>query len=283
MPFGGLLTTGIISAGSSILGGITQRGAAKRAATAQVNSANQANRFAIDRSDESRGFINEATGNADNRLEQSAQDVRDVLQPYRLAGAKGTNELSAMGEFSYNPSQLTDDPGYAFRLAEGNKALTNSIAARGGTLSGSTIKAGIGFNSGMASQEYGNAFQRALTSYNTNESRYKDLAGIGLNSAGMETGADIGVGSQIANNNMNRGSQLVGLNTHLADLYSNNITGGGNATAAGTIGAGNATAGMFSGIGQTAADVFNTYKTQQSQNRYFDLLKNLQPGAVATP
>jgi hypothetical protein len=52
------------------------------------------------------------------------------------------------------------DPGYAFRQAEGQKALERGAAARGKLLSGEQFKALSDFNSGLASQEYGNWWNR---------------------------------------------------------------------------------------------------------------------------
>lgn len=268
MPFGGLLTTGLLSAGTSIFGGITQRNAAKNAATQQVNAANDVLGFAVPRTQEAQARINAGLGNANDRLETALSDTRDVLQPYRLAGQKGTNELAAMDQFSYNPSQLTDDPGYQFRLAEGNKALNASAAARGGVLSGSTLKAAAAYNSGQASQEYQNAFNRALTSYNTNESRFKDLAGIGLSAAGTQTSANLAAAGQESGNTMSAATQDANLNMSLADLYERARTGAGNAQAAGTIGAGNATAGIFGNLGNTATQLFSQYQQQNDFDRF---------------
>jgi hypothetical protein len=52
------------------------------------------------------------------------------------------------------------DPGYAFRQAEGQKALERGAAARGKLLSGEQYKSLSDFNSGLASQEYGNWWNR---------------------------------------------------------------------------------------------------------------------------
>lgn len=57
---------------------------------------------------------------------------------------------------------------YKFRTAEGQRAMQNSAAARGTLLSGSFAKALQNYGQEAASQEYGNAYNRALTSYGTN-------------------------------------------------------------------------------------------------------------------
>lgn len=60
------------------------------------------------------------------------------------------------------------DPGYQFRLKEGARAMTNSAAAKGNLLGGAFAKALQGYGQEQASQEYGNAYNRALTNYSTN-------------------------------------------------------------------------------------------------------------------
>jgi len=52
------------------------------------------------------------------------------------------------------------DPGYLFRLAEGQKVLENSAAARGGLLSGQTGKALQQYGQNFASNEFGNIYDR---------------------------------------------------------------------------------------------------------------------------
>jgi hypothetical protein len=56
---------------------------------------------------------------------------------------------------------LANDPGVAFRLAEGRKALEGSAAAKGGLLSGPTLAALQRQGQELSSQEYSNAFARA--------------------------------------------------------------------------------------------------------------------------
>lgn len=58
------------------------------------------------------------------------------------------------------PTKFGDDPGYKFRLEEGQKALDRSAAAKGMLLSGAQIQATNDYNQGMASQEYGNWWNR---------------------------------------------------------------------------------------------------------------------------
>lgn len=73
------------------------------------------------------------------------------------------------GDFTApDPSKVADDPYYQFRAKEGQKALERSAAARGTLLSGGTLKALEGYSQGLASEEAGKSFDRALAGYTTN-------------------------------------------------------------------------------------------------------------------
>lgn len=70
--------------------------------------------------------------------------------------------------FSFDPKSVYDDPGYKFRLNESIAGVNNKFAARGLLQSGFAAKGVIDRASDVASQEYGNAFNRALQSYGAN-------------------------------------------------------------------------------------------------------------------
>lgn len=59
-----------------------------------------------------------------------------------------------------DPSKFQTDPSYQFRKQEGMDGLQSSAAAGGGLLSGAALKSLNRYNSDLASQEYGNAWQR---------------------------------------------------------------------------------------------------------------------------
>ena len=63
---------------------------------------------------------------------------------------------------------MSNDPGYAFRLQQGENALQNSAAAKGVLNTGGSLEAALNYGQDYASQEYGNVYNRALQSYNAN-------------------------------------------------------------------------------------------------------------------
>lgn len=79
----------------------------------------------------------------------------------------------------FSQTNWQQDPGYAFRLAEGQKALERSGSAKGMTLSGAQQKALAGYGQGMASQEYGNAYNRYTNDQNNLTTVSRALLGPG--------------------------------------------------------------------------------------------------------
>jgi hypothetical protein len=63
----------------------------------------------------------------------------------------------------FGMEDFQQDPGYAFRMSEGLKALDRQAAARGGLISGAALKGAQRFGQNEASQEYTNAFNRYQT------------------------------------------------------------------------------------------------------------------------
>jgi hypothetical protein len=99
----------------------------------------------------------------------------------------------------FGVSDFQTDPGYAFRLSEGMKALDRTAAARGGLLSGATLKGAEQYNQGLASQEYQNAFNR----YQTNRANQLNplmgyATGPGLSATSSDTAATGNFGNAAA-------------------------------------------------------------------------------------
>lgn len=71
-----------------------------------------------------------------------------------------------------DPTTFAQDPSYGFRLSEGAKGIERSAARRGTLLTGGTAKALTDWGQNAASQEYQNAYERALSAYDTNRSTF---------------------------------------------------------------------------------------------------------------
>lgn len=140
---------------------------------------------------------------------QQAADVQrqiferqvELQEPWRQAGMTALNKLIPMAT-QYTPfgaQQFQADPGYAFRLAEGQKALERQAAARGGLISGSALKAAQRYGQEMGSQEYQNAFNRYQAERAAALNPLQSLAGVGQTSVNALTGAAGAYGTNIGN------------------------------------------------------------------------------------
>lgn len=205
MPFGGLLTVGAISAGSSLFGSLF---GANKAANAQVKAAQIA---------------------ADTQLKMYEQGRQD-LAPWRGAGGGAVGQMSELlqpggwADQQYDPAQFAQDPGYQFRLAEGQKALERSASARGMTLSGGALKSLEGYSQGMASQEYGKAYERWNNQRLQKWNMLQGVANMGMGAAGSTVQAGANAANQISDAQMGAGNAQAGAWMNMG----NTISGAGN-------------------------------------------------------
>jgi len=252
------ITVAMIGAGGAILGGAIAGSGARQAASTQADAATQAAAVQSQSSDKALA------------LQEKLYNQQVGLQePYRQAGLTGQNRLMELlglggntgaanyGQYAQNfgMSDFQADPGYAFRLAQGQKALDQQAAARGGLISGNALKAATGYGQDMASQEYQNAYNR----YQQN--RTNQLQPLG----------NLMASGQAAASNQGAAAGSYGANA------GNLITGAGNAIAGGITGAGQATAAGQYGTANTFANALNTgVSSYQNQNNFNNWLAQNQ-------
>jgi hypothetical protein len=166
---------------------------------------------------------------APNR-EQFRMTGGDVNDPMfgKYATAEYTPEMFAKGI----------DPGYQFRLKEGMQGLERSAAARGGLLSGGTLKGIQRYGQDMASQEYTNAFNRYQAERTGTLNPFQAMAGQGQSTA----------------------NTLTNLGMNYANQAGEAYMGAGNARASGYVGQANA-------INQGISGISNMYFQNQLLNR----------------
>ena len=131
--------------------------------------------------------------------ERMFQKQIELQEPWRKAGEAALNKLIPLTDYKkFDMTQFQADPGYAFRLSEGQKALERSAAARGGLLSGGTGKALTRYGQEMGSQEFQNAFNRYQTERAAQLQPLQSLAGVGQTSANTLTSAAGTMGQNIS-------------------------------------------------------------------------------------
>jgi hypothetical protein len=187
-----------------------------------------------------------------SQLDQSALDA--AVQAEMARQGRATQEYEAMkaspefGKYArdFSMADFEQDPGYAFRMNEGLKALDRQAAARGGLISGGALKAAQRYGQEAASQEYTNAFNRYQLNRANQLQPLQSLMG----------------SSQTAANVMGQSAGQYGQNAGEAYM------GSGNARASGYTGGANALIGAINqGVGG--------FQTQ----KFFDRLTHMGPGS----
>lgn len=141
-----------------------------------------------------------ATADTNALLQKQYEQTRTDQEPWRVAGEKALQTIQDTPDFQFTPESFEQmkDPAYQFRMDEGINALDRSAASRGRVLSGAQDRAVTRYGSNLASQEYGNAFNRAKSTYQQNLGTQQSLAGIGqqatniTSQAGQQTAANMG-------------------------------------------------------------------------------------------
>jgi len=199
----------------------------------------------------------DATGEAARLQYQQYQDTVKRQQPFYQAGVNALPELVQASKYTpFGMDQFKADPGYAFRLSEGQKALERSAAARGGLLSGGTGKALERFGQDYGSQEYTNAFNRYQAERQARLGPLQTLTGMG-----QTTAQQVGQAGQT-------------MATNVGDM----TTSGAAARASGYVGGANALTG---GLGQYLNYSSNQAIANALANRGYSMSDpNAHPGGT---
>jgi hypothetical protein len=229
-------TPAFLQAGAGLVGGLAQAASQRQAAAAQADAAQ-------------RGLD----------LQKSIYEQQSALnKPFYQAGVTGQNRLMDLlglgsnttgadfGKYAkdFSMSDFQADPGYAFRLAEGQKALDRQAAARGGLISGGAMKAAARYGQDMGSQEYQSAFNRYQTNRANQLQPLGSLQNVGQSAANQQSGA-------LGNYGVNAGNLL---------------TQQGTAYAAGDI-----------GVGKTINNMIGAGVSAYQDNALIDQLRRLNP------
>lgn len=152
------VTAALIGGGATLASGLMGAQAAKDSAKIQAKSADRVTQL----------------------QREMFEKQLEMQKPWQEAGEQALNKLIPLTDYTaFGMDQFQADPGYAFRLSEGMKGLERSAAARGGLLSGATLKGIQRYGQDMASQEYTNAFNRYQAERQARLGPLQSLAGIG--------------------------------------------------------------------------------------------------------
>ena len=183
-------------------------------------------------------------------------------KPYAAAGEEGLNALRGLMNYKqFGAEDFKTDPGYQFRLQEGLKKLGRTSAARGGVLSGATLRGTQGYAQNLASEEYSNAFSRYLQQRQEDLRIPTYLTGMGQQVAGNLAYLSTNYGANMANFSMGAGAIDAAQTAAKYGVYSDILGAGTNflgaVKGAGGFGKffGGGTGGGQYGLGSTQAQL----------------------------
>ena len=178
-----------IMAGGAVLGGLLSGAGATAGARTQADAAREG-----------------------AQLEKQMFDIQNANQaPYREAGYSALRDIAGMKPYlthQFTPEDFAAgiDPGYAFRLQQGQRALDAQLNRAGGLVGGNALAAMQDYTQGQASQEYGNAFNRYQLQRGNIYNTLASIAGLGQTSLGQTTNASTTAGANIGNLISNAGA-----------------------------------------------------------------------------
>jgi hypothetical protein len=179
------VTVAVASAGGALASGYLQGEAAKEAAGISAGGA----RYAAD-------------------INKQMFDITNAnYAPYRAAGQTALSDLIQRTPELTKPYTAEDfsygiDPGYQFRLAQGQKAAENQYNRAGGLVSGNAMQGMQDYTQGQASQEFANAFGRNAATQTNIFNRLKGIADMGMGAVGGTANAATSAGQTIGSANI---------------------------------------------------------------------------------
>lgn len=186
----------------------------------------------------------EAAEKASNTEMEMFEQNREDMKPWRDAGTVALSQMLAGtkdgGEFNRNftMADFVKDPGYQFRMDQGQQALERGAAARGGVLNGGALREATRYGQDYASNEFNNSYNRFNNDLTTRFGRLSSIAGTGQTST----------------------AQIGQLGTQVAGQIGENTLQAGNARASGYVGSANA-------INNGVQSLGNYFTTQQMLSR----------------
>ena len=220
-PISAMVGSTVLSAGAGLFGASQQAAGQDKALAAQT--AAQEKELAL-----KTRIFDENKANAKPWIDVG----REALTTLDTKIKDGSFDLRA-----YGMEDLLQDPGYKYRVEQGQKALERSAAARGKLVSGNQLAATVELGQEMGSQEFDNAFARTSGERDREYSRLWDQSAQGLSAT----------------------NALSGTATNFANSAGATIAAGGNAAANAAVNTGNVWADFGSGLAKTGNTSIENY------------------------
>ena len=265
----GISASALFAGAASIGGALLSSSAASKAAKGQAAAADRSSeiqREIFDKQTELQAPFRAGGLTAQNRLLTLLG-----LNPMDAAvyGTKGEDGTSTLPQGLYVDPNAADygkyardfgmadyqaDPGYAFRLKEGMKALDAQAASRGGLISGAALKAANRYGQDYASNEYSNAFNRYQTNRSNQLQPLQSLMGSGQTATNATSNAAGAYGAAAGSNALAAGNALASGQVGSANAWNSALGNVGKMFNSSTYGGGG-----YGGVGSgSMSDLQNT-------------------------
>ena len=187
-----------------------------------------------------------------NRQAESDPTYGSLLRAYRNGAEFDSGPAFERGaDFSFTGKDLASEPGYQFGLNQGTQGIERGQASRGNFLSGAAMKELARFNEDYAGTKFGDAYNRAYNTYNTNQTGRLNEYNTNLTRRQNEWNTNLGAYNQnrnsiynfltgVSNTGQASAARVGANNQQVANSVGNNIMASGNAQAASQIATGNA-------------------------------------------
>lgn len=259
--FRNLVVPNLIGGGLNLAGGLIGANASSDAAKTQADAA----KYAAD--------LNAKAGKDALDFQKQVFDTQQKnLEPWMQAGAGALTSIQDLMKdpaYQWNkqftapdPSKTLENPAVKFQLDQGRKLIESTAAARGKIFNPGTMEAVDKYGQGVASEAYGDVYNRAANEYqnayqifqNERAARLnplQSLAGLGQTA----TGQSLTSGNAAASNSAN-----IGMGT--AARVGDQLTDAANANASGYVGRGNSFLNALQNIGNNFMDAYSIYRSK---------------------
>ena len=201
-------------------------------------------------------------------IKEQYEKSEKAFKPYTKAGRRGLAEYERMlgDQAAYEPLIVSDirepfkfgaaefeqykDPGYDFRLAEGERAYNRGMAGLGKRISGERAAGLMEYGQRMGSQEFGAARGRAAKDYASQVAREQQTYDRSLGTYGRQYTQPMAGYGGLAEIGQSSVASLANIGAGAASGTARAYGAAGEARAAGTLGQAGAWAGSLRDIGQ---------------------------------
>lgn len=151
--------------------------------------------------------------------------TRSDFAPWRAAGGSAITAGGAMLQPGYDH---TTSPGYQFRMDEGNRAIQGSAAAKGGLLTGGTLKDILRYSQGVAADDFNDQFNRQMAVAAGGQQANTTTGQLGANAANNVSSLMTQQGNARASGYMGQANAWTGALQNLGGIMAGMGGGGGS-------------------------------------------------------